>query len=214
MSEFNSAEAVGILAVLTIALILLLRFRPHLLSTPGGRILALVALLLLPVASMRSAFNLHFESSKQTEFCMSCHVMEPYGQSLLVDDPEAVPAQHFQNRRVDRDKACFTCHTSYTMFGDMKAKMNGLRHLLVYYTGQTPDKIELYSPFSNRECLYCHVSSRNFEELHQYDMTELVSNEVGCMECHGTSHDVHQLAGKPMWKDSVSEALREAKAYD
>lgn len=213
VADFATAELVGTLCILAIVLIVVLHFRPELLESRGGRVLAFFALFLLPAAAMRSGFALHFESSKQTEFCMSCHVMEPYGQSLLVDDLESVPAHHFQNRRIERDTACFKCHTNYTMFGDMKAKMNGLRHLLVYYSGRSPDEIELYQPYNNRECLYCHVSARRFEELHEYDMAELVANETSCMSCHGSAHDVHQLAGKTMWGESVLKALNDSKRY-
>ena len=200
-------ELVAILVILTIGLILLIAFRPALSRTQGGKILAFVALFVLPVASMRAGLSLHFEQTKTVSFCLSCHSMEPYGESLLLADESYLPAAHFQNGRVDRQYACFTCHTQYTLFGDMKAKMNGLRHLWVYYTGQTPEQIELYVPYNNRECLYCHTGGRRFEELHEYDMSTLVSNERSCMECHGKSHDaasVHELA---KWKDTVDELL-------
>ena len=46
--------------------------------------------------------------------------------------------QHYQNNRIPRDKACFTCHTDYTLFGDAKAKLRGLRHVYVNYLGRSP----------------------------------------------------------------------------
>ncbi len=57
------------------------------------------------------------EHATSTKFCLSCHVMEDFGRSLYVDDPSYIPAMHFQNNRVPRDHACYTCHTDYTMFG-------------------------------------------------------------------------------------------------
>ena len=90
--------------------------------------------------------------------------MEPYGRSLLVDDPAYVPARHFQNNRVPRDDACFTCHTNYTLFGDYKAKLRGLRHVYVNYIGTIPKQIKLYDPYNNRECLHCHGGARTFED--------------------------------------------------
>ena len=65
-------------------------------------------------------FALHLEHAKSTEFCVSCHVMEPYGTSLHFDDLDYLPASHFQNNLVPREKACYTCHTQYTMFGDVR----------------------------------------------------------------------------------------------
>jgi cytochrome c-type protein NapC len=68
-------------------------------------------------------------------------------------------AAHFQNHRVPADEACYTCHTNYAMFGGMKAKIGGLRHIYVYYLGKPPQPadIKLYEPYNNRECLHCHA---------------------------------------------------------
>lgn len=200
-------ELVALLILVAIFLIVLVSVRPGLRSSPGGRLLIFAALFLVPVASLRSGLRIHMQSSKSTEFCMSCHVMEPYGKGLLVEDETFLPASHFQNRRVDRDTACFSCHTQYSLFGDMKAKMNGLRHLVVYYSGRTPDVIQLYKPFHNRECLHCHSGARSYEELHSHDRNELERNEISCMTCHGKSHEVHQLDGQKMWQNDLMKTL-------
>ncbi len=204
-------ELLATLVILTIGLILLIAFKPELTRSQGGKILAFVVLLVLPVASMRAGFRLHFEATKTVSFCLSCHPMEPYGESLLLADESHLPAMHFQNGRVDREHACFSCHTQYTLFGDMRAKMTGLKHLWVHYTGQTPDRIELYSPYLNRECLHCHSGGRRFEELHEHDMASLVNNEISCMDCHGESHDVENVAGAEKWKQSVQEILESTR---
>ena len=64
--------------------------------------------------------------------------MHDFGQSLYVDDPSYIPAKHFQNNLVPRDRACYTCHTDYTMFGTMHSKLRGLRHVYVQYLGKIP----------------------------------------------------------------------------
>jgi len=207
MNPFLSAEFIAIVVLSTIGLIVLLLLRPSLIEARGGALLLFAALFVLPVASMRAGFRLHWEHSKSTEFCMSCHTMEPYGQSLVVADESYLPAAHFQNRRVKYDKACFECHSQYTMFGDTKAKMNGLHHLWVYFTGQNPEKIELYQAYNNRECLYCHRGSRHFEDLHEHDMDELLADEIPCMECHGKGHEIHTLASEEMWKPSLAAVI-------
>lgn len=209
MLELLSAEVVALLVLVSIGLIALIYTRPGLTRHGGGRILAVIALLVLPLASIRYGLGLHFEATKTTSFCLSCHVMEPYGESLLVAEEDYLPAVHFQNRLVDREHACYACHTQYTLFGDVAAKMNGLKHLWVYYVGEPPEPIELYSPYNNRECLYCHSGMRRFEELHEADMEMLVANEVSCMECHGIAHDVANVDQAPKWKSSMEVVLEE-----
>jgi cytochrome c-type protein NapC len=196
-------EAVAAVVLATIALIALLVLRPSLTTVRGGRILAVLAFLVLPLLATGMGLSAHVEQSKSTEFCLSCHVMEPYGQSLLVDDASALPAQHYQNNRVPRDQACFTCHTDYTMFGDYKAKLRGLRHVYVNYLGTIPAEIKLYEPYNNRECLHCHAGARAFEEsdLHKEIRADLGSNATSCLECHDAVHEVHDLKGKPLWKE-------------
>lgn len=202
-----SVDLVAVLLLAAIGLLLYVRLQPSLTTTALGRLLVFAALFVLPIASVRAGLSTHMEGSKTTEFCMSCHVMEPYGQSLLVEDERYLPAAHFQNRRVERDTACFACHTQYTMFGDLNAKINGLRHLLVYYSGRTPDPIELYGEYQNRECLHCHAGARGFEEFHAPQMPSLVDDERSCLACHGPSHDVHDVAGQPRWIESLDRAL-------
>jgi hypothetical protein len=128
--------------------------------------------------------------------------MEQYGQSLTIDDPDHIPATHFENSRVPRDHACFSCHTTYTLYGDAAAKMKGMKHMWVNYFGTIPAKIELYEPFKNRECLHCHDGARSFEEqeFHHEYREQLMSNETSCLECHDKTHDIENLASLPKWK--------------
>lgn len=201
MPYFEEVLAAVVLA--TVALIVLLVLRPSLTTIRGGRILAFLAFLVLPMLATAMGLSAHLEHSKSTQFCLSCHVMEPYGQSLDVDDAAWLPAQHFQNNRVPRDRACFTCHADYTLFGDTKAKLRGLRHVYVYYIGDIPEKIQLYEPYNNRECLHCHAGARSFEEsdLHKEVRGELGSNTTSCLECHDAVHNVNELEGKALWKE-------------
>ncbi|HEX7182847.1 MAG TPA: NapC/NirT family cytochrome c [Thermoanaerobaculia bacterium] len=197
-------DALVAVVLVAIALIALVVLRPSLTSDRGGRILAFLAFLVLPVLATTIGLSAHMEHSKSTEFCLSCHVMQPYGRSLHVDDEAWLPAQHFQNNRVPRDRACFTCHTDYTLFGDAKAKLRGLRHVYVYYLGDIPEKIELYEPYNNRECLHCHAGARSFEEsdLHKEIRADLGSSNTSCLECHDAAHNVDELEGKPLWKEA------------
>lgn len=199
----------GLLMTTAVATVAVVATHPSLTASRNGKILAFVGFFLLPAGSLWAGLMLHMESSKSTEFCLSCHVMEPYGESLWLDDPAALPASHFQNRRVDRDQACFSCHTQYTMFGDYRAKLVGLKHLYVQYFGEIPEQLSLYSPYQNRECLHCHDGARNFTGEHLDYAAELSSGEMSCLECHDVGHNVAELEGAARW---TAEASREGDA--
>src|SRR3954452_7163327 len=98
------------LLALSVILVLGVGVRASVTRTREGKILAFVALLVLPSISMWAAFSEHMERATSTQFCLSCHVMEGYGKSLKVDDRSYVPARHYQNNLISRDHACYTCH--------------------------------------------------------------------------------------------------------
>ncbi len=187
----------------SMALSAFVAFRPAITETREGKIFAFLALFIFPVLTGFAGVSAHMEHSKRTEFCLSCHIMEPFGRSLYVDDRSYVPALHFQNHRIRADQACYTCHTNYTMFGDYRAKLRGLKHLYVYYFGEPVNLLHLYSPFNNRECLHCHEGARSFEEgpTHQAMMRELKSNSLSCVSsgCHDTVHNIAHLGKVKFW---------------
>ena len=180
--------------------------RPGITLTRGGKQLAFVVLFVLPVvvASMGAAEQMR--RTEQTEFCLSCHVMESYGRSLRVDDATYLPAAHFQNGRIPREQACYTCHTDYVLYGTGLSKMRGLRHVYAQYLGRVQTPIRLYTPYNNRECLHCHEGARSFEEgaVHSADpsiMASIKSNELSCVSsgCHANVHDIAQLDQLKLW---------------
>jgi len=206
----SGANLTVMIAAISVLLAILVALRTDITRVRDGRILAFVALFLLPSLALWAGASEHMDRAKTTEFCLSCHVMEDYGRSLYVDDKGYLPAAHFQNNRIPRDRACYTCHTNYTMFGGAKDKWRGLHHVYVQYLGTIPKtgEIKLYVPFNNRECLHCHAGSRSYLETsaHQKspDLLQKVSNnELSCMSsrCHDTSHDVATLADATFWKE-------------
>jgi len=201
----SQAVMVG-LAVVTVALVAVLVARPRAFQAEksGGKILAFLAFFALPVVASAIGLSAHMEASKTTRFCLSCHVMEPWGRSLRADDQGRLAAAHFQNGRIDRDHACFTCHTTYTLFGDARAKVGGLRHIYVNYLGTVPATIKTYKPYDNRECLHCHGGARSFEEddTHRDIRDDLSSGKTSCLECHGPAHDVDHLTGVAEWRET------------
>ena len=193
--------ALPALVIVTIAMIFSVLRSRALSESRAGRRLAFVAFFILPMTITGLGLSAHLEHAKSTEFCLSCHAMEPYGKSLLIDDGDYLPAGHFQNGRIPRDNACFSCHTDYTMFGGVRGKLKGLQHVWVNYVGTVPETIELYDPYKNSQCLHCHAGARSFEddELHAEMRDELVNEDTSCMECHDLIHSVDELDKLGRW---------------
>jgi cytochrome c-type protein NapC len=132
--------------------------------------------------------------------------MIPYGRSLYVDDPNHIPAQHFQNHRVPADMACYSCHADYTIYGPLNDKMQGLKRIYMQYVSTPPDPaaIRIACGFKNAQCLHCHLGARSFEEnpVHVAIMDSLKSNQLSCVSsgCHDTAHDIANLGQEKFWK--------------
>ena len=90
--------------------------------------------------------------------------MVTHGESLYVLNKHYIPAQHFQNDLVPSNRACYSCHTNYTMYGPLKDKIRGLRYLYIEYLGTLPGTIHLIGTYRNAQCLHCHVGTRDFED--------------------------------------------------
>ena len=200
-----SMLALGLLAGVELILLMGILVTPEWVRRPGGRIIATLAFLLLPVAVLWLGTEQHMERATTTSFCLSCHVMNDYGRSLYADDEGVLAATHFQNRLVPRETACYACHKDYTMFGDLSAKIRGIRHLYVQYAGKAPDELSLYGPYQNRECLHCHEGARRFVEspFHADDLEELRSSQISCLTsgCHDRSHAIQSLDELKTWEN-------------
>ena len=206
----SGTTLIVILVLFSAALIGVLVARPGITATRGGKMIAFLVLFFLPILSGAIGISSEMERSKTSSFCLSCHTMESYGKSLYVDDPNHIPAAHFQNHRVPSGEACYTCHTDYAMFGTLKVKLDGLRHVYIYYLGTppAPENIKLYKPYNNRECLHCHQGARSFEEgaTHTADpatLPAIKSNNLSCLSsgCHDVVHDISHLKEAKFWME-------------
>jgi nitrate/TMAO reductase-like tetraheme cytochrome c subunit len=207
----NIATIGRLFTVLALLIAVWLAFHPELTRQRGGKVLAFMALFLFPILATWGGGADQMETSKETRFCLSCHVMTDYGRSLYYDDPGYLPAAHFQNRRIPREQACYTCHSDYTYFGGIRSKWRGLRHVYVQYFGTVPKpgEIHLYSQFPNSSCLHCHEGARSFEEksAHRRDpdlLNKIKSGAQSCMSsgCHDVVHDVANINESTFWKET------------
>jgi cytochrome c-type protein NapC len=189
----------------SIALAAIFLIRPSVTSGSGWKMVAFLGLCVLPALCLVGGVNTHVQRSEQTTFCISCHVMVPYGKSLYIDDPAHIPAQHFQNHRVPADMACISCHADYTLYGPLNDKIRGLTRIYFQYVGKTPDPASITVPggFKNAQCLYCHLGARSFEEnpVHSALMDSLKSNGMSCLTsgCHDMTHDIANLSRQKFW---------------
>ncbi len=191
------------LIVLTIVLAGVFLVRPSFTAGATGKILAFVGLCVLPALCIGTGMSSHMERSQQTSYCISCHSMESHGESLHVLDTSYIPAQHFQNHFVPPDRACYTCHTDYTMYGPLKDKLKGLRYVYMEYVSTPPKVIHLDGKYSNLQCLHCHEGARNFDEnlARMPPLAALKSDQISCISsgCHDTIHNVSEVGHLKMW---------------
>lgn len=190
---------------------------PDLLSGRAGRLALLGALLIMPGMALVLGVGAGISKSSERTFCASCHEMVPYEKSLLIDDKSFLPAAHFQSGAVSADNACYACHTDYTLYGGLEAKMNGLAHVWVHYLGDVPEmgKIELYAPYPNANCLKCHQGTRKFEAVKSHagedaGLERLYANEVSCLikGCHDLAHEVGMMADLDFWEPTAGQAQK------
>jgi cytochrome c-type protein NapC len=172
-----------------------------LLANRRGRLLLLFAAVVPPGVISFESVATGVQRSSETSFCVSCHEMNDYGRSLFVDNPLALSAVHYQRRLIPRDNVCFACHTDYALFGTMKAKLNGLMHVFVHYTGGPRGPIELYAPYPNHNCMHCHDDARGYLEVpvHLSHAAELRSGERSCLSCHDVAHDLEGARAAHFW---------------
>lgn len=167
-----------------------------------GRWVLFGGLAVVPLVLTGAGVTVGMHESSRTSFCLSCHEMEPFGKSLFVDNDASLAAVHYQKRLIDRDATCFSCHTDYALFGDAKAKVNGLRHVWVHYLGQIPSEPKLYQPYPNYNCLHCHDDARGYLEKkpHLELRAELSLGSRSCLSCHVVAHDGAGVKSQHFWK--------------
>lgn len=201
-----NAAILATLILLTAGIILWTLRQPTAGTTLGGRALIFVGFCALPLLLLAGGMSHHMEQAKTTDFCLSCHIMEPYGESLRIDHGRFIPAVHFQNKQIPREQACYSCHTNYTMFGGLEAKFRGAKHVWHNILGTAADPIKLYEPYSNRECLHCHAGARSYESHpeHTRVKAEMASGARSCLMCHNLVHEADKLDRYELWTAEVT----------
>ncbi len=158
--------------------------------TPASKELLFLAIAVLPLAIVFFGYSYGLEASKDVEACGSCHVMIPYLADLRDPKSDTLAATHFKNRYI-QDHHCYTCHTDYGMFGTVKAKWEGLGHVVRYTSGAYELPLKIAHPYPNWRCLNCHATSQKFvtpDKHPKEDVPALLSGKTPCLDCHGPAH--------------------------
>lgn len=154
-----------------------------------ARLIAFVALIVLPAAAVFLANYHTFEGVHEVRACASCHVMLPMVNDMRDPESETLAALHYKNKWIAKDQ-CYQCHSDYGLGGDLEAKMTGFRHLARYTTRTYHEPIVARVTFNNRNCLQCHEGTPKFVgvDAHVVMAAELTTNQVKCTDCHGEPH--------------------------
>lgn len=146
-----------------------------------------------PLLLVFATVELSFKRAETVTFCSSCHTMTPWVADLKDPTSDALAARHYRNRWIPHDQ-CYTCHVDYDFMGPIRAKVDGVRHIVRYYTGfGVRGPIGLYKPYSNENCLQCHELALGFNKnpVHAKRMVKIQANQLSCIKCHKEIHNPH-----------------------
>jgi cytochrome c nitrite reductase small subunit len=161
----------------------------HIPAVAYAKIIAFLALIVLPAGAMFLANYHTFEGTHEVRGCAGCHVMLPMVNDMEDPNSSTLAARHFKNRWIAENQ-CFHCHSDYGLSGSLEAKMTGFRHLARYTTRTYHEPIRARTHFDNKNCLNCHGATARFEGVksHQTAYAQLISNQMICLNCHGQAH--------------------------
>jgi cytochrome c nitrite reductase small subunit len=199
MIEENIIKGMGIaLCLFTILLLtytLLSRGKAIILDVTAHWLLLFIFVILTPMAYWVS-FAVGIEGSKSVNFCNSCHVMETRVEDLQDPESEHLAAMHYKYRWIS-DNQCYHCHSDYGLFGTLRAKQAGLRHVWSYYVVGYEFPLKIRGTYNNRICLFCHGPVLDYQELEEHveHLKDLELNKKSCLgsDCHNSPHPQERL---------------------
>jgi nitrate/TMAO reductase-like tetraheme cytochrome c subunit len=203
-SDPLSVTAIGCAAVAAVLVLWYLVRRPQL--TWGTKAALLLGIGVFPIATAMTGNYAGFEATKARRFCGSCHVMTPYSTDSADPTSRSLAARHARNALFGADN-CYACHADYGMFGTIKTKAGGLRHVYQYVLhyrnmslAEAREKIHIRHPFHNATCMHCH-STENPDwkavKEHASLLDEVRADHVSCASegCHGPAHPFSKQHG-------------------
>lgn len=207
-------------AALSTVLVLWYLLRRPLLNR-STKIVLLFGIGLFPLGTAMTGNYAGFEATKERQFCGSCHVMTPYAQDSANPGSTSLAARHGRNEMFGHYN-CYACHADYGMFGTVKTKLGGLRHIYEYVFNyrnmpleESRREIHIRQPFKNSTCMHCHSTANpgwNDVPEHTSTLDRVRCGAVSCASegCHGPAHpftkNLDPLPGQP---DEHAQATKE-----
>ncbi len=156
-------------------------------------------LVFLPLAAFGLSYATLMERSKSTQFCASCHIMEPIRASSRANDG-SLASFHVSSGAVPTAKSCYTCHAGYGLWGDVGAKLAGMGHMIATLRNSYEFPLAMNRPYDINACLACHAESRSFHAVEVHAVPEieraLLAREMSCSgTCHPAAHPAGSLTG-------------------
>ncbi|HET9990252.1 MAG TPA: NapC/NirT family cytochrome c [Kofleriaceae bacterium] len=189
--------SLGLAAAAALVLLWFLLWRPKL--TRMTKVVLFFGIGVLPIGTATTGNYAGFEATKARRFCGSCHVMTPYSSDSGDPASMSLAARHARNAMFGEEN-CYACHADYGMFGTIKTKAGGMRHIYEYvfhYRNKTLEEaratIHIRAPFKNSTCMHCHSTENpgwNAIKEHASLIDRVRSGEVSCASegCHGPAH--------------------------
>lgn len=192
-----TVTALGCAALSAILVLWYLIRRPAL--NRATKIVLLFGIGLFPIATAMTANYADFEATKNRTFCGSCHVMKPYQDDSENPMSTSLASRHARNDQFGHEN-CYACHADYGMFGTVKTKLGGMRHVYLYLTeyrtkslAEARETIHILHPFQNATCMRCHSTENPLwkdVKDHASVIDRVRNGEVSCASegCHGPAH--------------------------
>lgn len=166
-------------------------FRRSVKMEPSGRWMLLVGFLILSPLAYVLNLGLAISGAKPVAFCNSCHVMHAYVDDLENPDSEHLASLHYQSRWI-AEHQCYTCHSDYGLFGDVEAKLAGLRHVWFNYFAGYELPLKIRGTYDNQRCLFCHGPVKAYQEVpeHEKNAAAIANSGKSCVDgnCHVSPH--------------------------
>ena len=167
----------------------------------GDTLLAL-GLVALPVTAFALSNAVLLDRSRNTDFCMSCHIMEPLLE-VVSDAEPTLAAVHISRGAVRTNQSCYGCHSGYGLWGDVGAKLAGVGHMVATLTGRYELPLRIHGRYDIDACLACHAESGRFRAVVAHQLPDiqqaLLAGEMGCTgACHPAAHPPEALTGKEL----------------
>lgn len=192
--DFYGSRFMAGAVVLGAALILysLFRYRGRIEGAASWAFLV-AGVLVVPSVCTMFGMLLVFERAERVEFCGSCHAaMQVYVDDMVNPASESLAAVHYRNRYIPRNQ-CYTCHTSFGMFGTVQAKIAGIVDVQRYYLRRFHPPLKMREPYRNDDCLKCHSGAVRWSANHVEFRDSILEGKSRCIDCHGKHNPAHKL---------------------